>query len=48
MSDIKVSELPEASSMEENDLLMIVQGQMNKKIRKSEIGFLEFEEIEEE
>ena len=41
--EIKVSELPEASSFENDDIVMIVQNGANKKIKKEKLNFLEFE-----
>lgn len=41
MEEIKVTELPEASQMNNDDLLMIVQSGTNKKITKSNSKFLD-------
>lgn len=38
MSDIKVSEMPEATELNESDLLMIVQNGTNKKVKKDKLG----------
>ena len=41
MSDIKVSEMPEASELNNNDLLMVVQNGINKKAEINKLGILE-------
>lgn len=38
MSNIKISELTEATEANENDLLMIIQNGENKKIKASKVG----------
>lgn len=43
MSDIKVSEMPEASELNNNDLLMIVQNGVNKKVKTEKIGIAELQ-----
>ena len=43
MSDIKVSEMPEASELNNNDLLMIVQIGVNKKVKTEKIGIAELQ-----
>lgn len=43
MSEVKVSELSEASSVNDEDLVMIVQNNINKKVKKETL----FEETEE-
>ena len=40
MSEVKVSELPEASSVNDEDLVMIVQNGINKKIQSSKFNIL--------
>ncbi len=42
--EIKVSELPEATELTENDYFMIVQNGINKKIKMSNLEFLQFTE----
>lgn len=44
MEEVKVSELPNATDVNDNDLMMIVQGGYNKKVSKAIFD----EEIEEE
>lgn len=45
MAEIKVSQLPEASQINDNDLIMIVQGGTNKKITKENCQFASGDEI---
>ena len=45
MAEIKVSQLPEASQINDNDLLMIVQGGENKKITKENCQFASGDEV---
>ena len=44
MSDIKVSEMPEASELNNNDLLMVVQNGINKKAGINKLGISNIEE----
>ena len=41
MSDIKISEMPEATELNNNDLLMVVQNGVNKKAKIDKIGIAE-------
>lgn len=43
MSNIKVSEMPEASELNNNDLLMIVQNGTNKKVKIEKLGISELQ-----
>jgi len=43
MSDIKISEMPEATELNNNDLLMIVQNGVNKKIKTENTGISELQ-----
>ena len=45
MAEIKVSQLPEASQINDEDLLMIVQGGSNKKITKANAKFASGDEV---
>ena len=45
--EIKVSQLAEASAANDADLLMIIQGGVNKKVQVSKIRPLDFEVCEE-
>lgn len=45
MAEIKVSQLPEATQINDEDLLMIVQGNANKKITKANAKFASGDEI---
>lgn len=45
MAEIKVSQLPEATQINDEDLLMIVQGNTNKKITKANAKFASGDEI---
>lgn len=45
MAEIKVSQLPEASEINDNDLIMIVQNNVNKKITKENCKFASGDEI---
>ena len=45
MTEIKVSQLPEASEINDSDLLMIVQSGTNKKITKENCKFASGDEI---
>lgn len=38
MSEVKISELPEATEVGDNDLLMIVQNGVNKKTKAENVG----------
>ena len=45
MAEIKVSQLPEASEINDNDLIMIVQNNVNKKITKENCKFASGDEV---
>lgn len=44
MSDIKVSEMPEATTLNDNDLLMVVQNGTNKKVGINKLGISSVDE----
>jgi len=44
MSDIKISEMPEASELNESDLLMVVQNGSNKKVKIDKLGISDIQE----